>query len=103
MRETLADLAEILPRYRDLSIPDPITSTVKQSLAALDRAIQVKDGNQFATHQSYDRAVPTKSGSQLTRWWSKGDSNSPSHPERQRSDGRHMGPADRPGFGVAPS
>jgi hypothetical protein len=64
-----ADLAEILPRYRDLSIPDLITSTVKQPLAALDRAIQARDGNQFTAayaqltascngcHQSYDRAV----------------------------------------------
>ena len=48
LRETFADLAEILPRYRDLSIPDLITSTVKEPLAALDRAIQAKDGNQFA-------------------------------------------------------
>jgi hypothetical protein len=31
-----------------------------------------------------------------TRRWSKGDSNSPSHPERRRSKGRHiMGPAHR--------
>ena len=30
--------------------------------------------------------------------WSKGDSNSPSHPERQRSEGRHMGPAHRSRF-----
>jgi hypothetical protein len=69
LRETFADLAEILPKYRDLSIPDMITSTVKEPLAALDRAIQAKDGNQFmaaygqltascnACHQSYDRAV----------------------------------------------
>jgi hypothetical protein len=68
-RETFADLAEILPKYRDLSIPDMITSTVKEPLAALDRAIQAKDGNQFTAaydqltasrnvcHQSYDRAV----------------------------------------------
>jgi hypothetical protein len=51
------------------SIPDLITSTVKEPLAALDRAIQAKDGNQFtaaygqltascnACHQSYDRTV----------------------------------------------
>jgi hypothetical protein len=47
LRETFADLAEILPKYRDLSIPDLITSTVKEPLAALDRAIQANDGNQF--------------------------------------------------------
>jgi hypothetical protein len=67
LRATFADLAEILPKYRDLSIPDMITSTVKEPLAALDRAIQAKDANQFtaayrqltvscnACHRSYDR------------------------------------------------
>jgi hypothetical protein len=43
LRETFADLAEVLPKYRDLSIPDLITSTVKGPLAAVDRAIQAKD------------------------------------------------------------
>jgi hypothetical protein len=69
LRETFADVAEILPKYRDLSIPDMITSTVKEPLAALNRAIEAKDGNQFsaaygqltascnACHQSYDRAA----------------------------------------------
>ena len=69
MRETFSDLAEILPKYRDLSIPEMIRSTVTEPLAALDRAIQAKDGNQFTAafsqltascnscHQSYDRAV----------------------------------------------
>ena len=68
LRETLADVAEILPKYRDLSIPDMIESTVKAPLAALSAAIQAKDGNQFNTayrqlteecntcHRSYDRA-----------------------------------------------
>jgi len=45
--ETLADLAEILPKHRDLSIPEMIESTVKEPLAALGRAIQAKDGGQF--------------------------------------------------------
>jgi hypothetical protein len=69
LRETFADVAEILPKYRDLSISDMITSTVKEPLTALDRAIQAQDGNQFTTafaqliescnacHRSYDRAV----------------------------------------------
>lgn len=69
LRETLADLAEVLPKYRDLSIPDMITSTVNEPLAALGRAIQAKDGNQFTAaygqltescnscHQGYDRTV----------------------------------------------
>jgi hypothetical protein len=46
-----------------------ITSTVKEPLAALDRAIQAKNGNQFTAayrqltascntgHESYDRAM----------------------------------------------
>jgi hypothetical protein len=67
LRETFADVAEIMPKYGDLSIPDLITSTVKEPLAALDRAIRAKDGTQFtaayeqltascnACHQSYDR------------------------------------------------
>jgi hypothetical protein len=45
--ETFAYLADILPKYRDLSIPDMITSIVKEPLAALDRAIRAKDGDQF--------------------------------------------------------
>ena len=69
LRETFADVADVMPKYRDLSIPDLITSTVEKPLAALDQAIKAKDGNQFtvaygqltascnACHQSYDRAV----------------------------------------------
>jgi hypothetical protein len=69
LRETFTDIAGILPKYRDLSIPDLITSTVKEPLAALDRAIRAKDGTQFtaaygqltascnACHQSYDRTA----------------------------------------------
>jgi hypothetical protein len=69
LRETFADLAEILPKYRDLSIPEMIRSTVKEPLEALGQAIQAKDSSQFTVayghltascnvcHQSYDRAV----------------------------------------------
>ena len=69
LRETFADVGEIMPQYRDLSILDIITSTVKKPLAALDQAIKAKDVNQFiaaygqlttscnSCHQSYDRAV----------------------------------------------
>ena len=68
LRET-PDVAEILPNYRDLSIPDMITTTVKDPLAELDRAIKAKDSNQFAAayrrltaacnacHRSYDRGA----------------------------------------------
>ena len=69
LRATFADVAEVMPKYRDLSIPDMMNSTVKEPLAALDRAIQAKGGNQFRTayrqltescnvcHRSYDRAA----------------------------------------------
>jgi hypothetical protein len=69
LRETFADVAEILPKYRDLSVPDLIASTVKEPLAALDRAIRAKDSTQFtaayeqltascnACHQRYDRTT----------------------------------------------
>jgi hypothetical protein len=69
LRETFSDIAEILPKYRDLSIPDLITSTVKKPLAALDQAVKSENSNKFAVayrqltagcnacHQSYDRAV----------------------------------------------
>ena len=69
LRETRKDVAEILPKYRDLSIPDMITRTVNEPLAALDRAIKAEDGKQFAAaygqltkacnacHQSYDRGI----------------------------------------------
>ena len=67
LRETFADVAEILPKYRDLSVPDMIESTVKAPLAALNGAIQAKDGNRFnaaygqltkacnTCHRRYDR------------------------------------------------
>jgi hypothetical protein len=60
LRETFADLAEILPRYRDLSIPDLITSTVKQPLAALDRASRLRTATSSLrpTDNSQLRATP---------------------------------------------
>ena len=69
LRETFKDLAEVLPKYRDLSIPDMITSTVNEPLGALGRAIQIQDSNQFTAayqqltaacnvcHRAYDRAI----------------------------------------------
>jgi hypothetical protein len=69
LRATFADVAEIMPKYRDLSIPDMMNSTVKEPLAALDRAIQAREGSQFSAayrqltescnfyHRSYDRAA----------------------------------------------
>lgn len=69
MRETFADVAEIMPKYRDLSIPDMISSTVKKPLAALEQAIKAEDVGQFtaayrqltagcnACHRNYDRGM----------------------------------------------
>jgi hypothetical protein len=69
LQETFADVAAIMPKYRDLSIPDMITSTVKKPLAAVDQAIKAKDLGQFtaayrqltaacnACHRSYDRGM----------------------------------------------
>jgi hypothetical protein len=69
LREAFDDVAAIVPKSRDSSVPDLIASTVKQPLAALDQAIKAKDANQFsvaygqltascnACHQSTDHAV----------------------------------------------
>jgi hypothetical protein len=69
LRETFDDVAAIVPKYRNISVPDLIASTVKQPLAALEQAIKAKDANQFtvayaqltascnACHQSTDHAV----------------------------------------------
>jgi hypothetical protein len=78
LRETFADVAEIMPKYRNLSIPDMITMTVKKPLTALNQAIKAKDPAQFTVayrqltaacntcHRSYDRAMiviqPPKTG-----------------------------------------
>src|SRR5271167_1426757 len=69
LREAIDDVAAIVPKYRDMSVPDLIGATVKQPLAALDQAIKAKDANQFtaaygqltascnACHQSSDRTA----------------------------------------------
>ena len=69
LRETFADVAEIMPKYRDLSIPDMIDATVRKPLTAIDQAVKAKDLNQFTIayrrltaacndcHRSYDRAM----------------------------------------------
>jgi hypothetical protein len=69
LREAFDDVAAIVPKYRDMSVPDLIAATVKQPLAALDQAIKAKDVSQFtvtygqltascnACHQSTDHAV----------------------------------------------
>jgi hypothetical protein len=69
LRETFADVAAIMPKYRDLSIPEMIDTTVKKPLAAVDQAIKAKDLGQFtvayrrlsaacnACHRAYDRGM----------------------------------------------
>jgi hypothetical protein len=48
LRETFDEVAELVPKYRDMPVPDMIASTVKEPLAALDQAIKAKDANRFA-------------------------------------------------------
>jgi hypothetical protein len=57
LRETFAGVPEILPKYRDLSVPDLMTPTVKDLLAALDRAIQTKDGGRFTAADAQPTAA----------------------------------------------
>jgi mono/diheme cytochrome c family protein len=69
LREAFDDVAQQVPKYRNLSIPDTIAATVKQPLATLDAAIKAKDAAGFtagyaaltqscnACHQSADRGV----------------------------------------------
>jgi hypothetical protein len=69
LRETFSDIGEILPKYRGLSIPNLMTSTVKKPLSAFDRAIRAMDAKQFtaaygqltascnACHSSHERTA----------------------------------------------
>lgn len=69
LRETFDKVAEMVPKYRDKSVPDLIASTVKQPLTALDHAIKAKDADEFiaaygqlsascnACHQSTDHPM----------------------------------------------
>jgi hypothetical protein len=69
LREAFDDVAEMVPKYRNLSVPEMIGATVKPALAAIDETIKAKDSGQFNTaysqlttacnacHQSTDHAV----------------------------------------------
>jgi hypothetical protein len=69
LSEAFDDVAEIVPKYRNLSVPELIGATIKPAIAALDQAIKAKDSGQFtaaygqltascnACHQSTDHAV----------------------------------------------
>jgi hypothetical protein len=69
LRETFDEVAALVPKYRDNSVPDLIASTVKQPLMALDEAVKAKDANRFtaaygqltascnACHQSTDHPM----------------------------------------------
>ena len=67
LRETFADLAEILPKYRDLSIPEMIRSTVKEPLEALGRAIQAKDSSLPPELRSRGHRYPGADGIHISR------------------------------------
>ena len=43
LTETFDDIAKLVPKHGNLSIPEAIASTVKQLLAALDAAIKARD------------------------------------------------------------
>ena len=47
LREAFDDVAEVVPKYRDMPVADLLASTVKQPLALLDQAIKAKDANRF--------------------------------------------------------
>src|SRR5271170_2936160 len=69
LREAFDDVAEMVPKYRNFSVPEMIGATVKPAFAALDAAVKAKDSSQFNTaygqliaacnacHQSTDHAV----------------------------------------------
>ena len=69
LRGAFDKVAEMVPTYRNFSIPDLITASVKEKLTALDQAIKAKDPEQFvalygqltaacnACHQSTDKGM----------------------------------------------
>jgi hypothetical protein len=69
LTETFDDIAKLVPKHGNLSIPEAIASTVKQPLAALDAAIKARDAAAFikayaeltascnACHQSADHPM----------------------------------------------
>jgi hypothetical protein len=69
LRETFDEVAALVPKYRNMPVPELFASTVKQPLAALDQAIRAKDAKQFtaayaqltascnACHQSTDHPM----------------------------------------------
>ena len=47
LRETFADVAELVPKHGDLVVREAIASTMKQPMEALDAAIKTKDAAGF--------------------------------------------------------
>lgn len=43
LSEAFDDVAQSVPKYRNLSVPEMITATVKPAIATLDQAIKAKD------------------------------------------------------------
>jgi hypothetical protein len=62
LRETFADLAEILPKYRDLSIPEMMRSTVKEPLEALSPPI-----SEIGNDAAFRTAKAAVSGTRIAR------------------------------------
>ena len=69
LREAFDGIAQMVPKYRNLSIPEMIGASIKEPLTALDRVIKAKDPKQFAAlygqltagcnacHQSTDKGM----------------------------------------------
>ena len=47
LEETFDDVGKLVPKHGNLMIPPAIASTVKQPMAALDKAIKAKDAGMF--------------------------------------------------------
>jgi hypothetical protein len=69
LREAFDDVAAMVPKYGNLSIPEMVAASIKEPLTALDQAIAQKDPKQFAAlygqltagcnacHQSADKGM----------------------------------------------
>jgi hypothetical protein len=73
------------------------------TIAERSRPITCEKGMRVVERLAADASEAAWESSQWTHCWSKGDSNSPSHPEHQHSEGPpRLVPRTVPGFGVAP-
>jgi hypothetical protein len=62
LTETFDDIAKLVPKHGNLSIPEAIASTVKQPLAALDAAIKARHAAAFTEQRHPARRLGDRSG-----------------------------------------